>query len=72
RLSQNWGWIESRWIVIKGKQFMEHTISLRIYSAAELSSLLRECGFRDTQVYGGLDGSAYDTSAKRLVVVGLK
>lgn len=68
-LSQHWGWIESRWILIKGNQRAEHKISLRLYSAVELSALLKESGFSEVQVYGSLEGSDYDQNARRLVVV---
>lgn len=67
---QNWGRIQTRWIVIKGIQRIEHTVSVRSYSAVELSSLLSDCGFADVKVYGDLEGHDYDLGAKRLVVMG--
>ena len=67
---QNWSRIQTRWIVIKGSQRFEHTVSVRSYSAAELSSLLSECGFINVQVFGDLEGVNYDQQAKRLVVIG--
>ena len=69
---QNWGRIQTRWIVIKGNQRVEHTVSVRSYSALELSSLFSECGFVNVQVYGDLEGLDYDQGAKRLVVIGTK
>ncbi|MFO7943029.1 MAG: class I SAM-dependent methyltransferase [Anaerolineales bacterium] len=69
---QNWSRIQTRWIVISGNQRAEHTVSVRCYTAVELSSLFSECGFEDVKVYGGLDGIDYDQDAKRLVVVGNK
>jgi SAM-dependent methyltransferase len=69
---QNWGRIQTRWIVINGDQRVEQTVSVRSYSAVELSSLLSNCGFTNVQVYGGLEGLDYDQGAKRLVVVGNK
>lgn len=69
---QNWSRIQTRWIVIKGNKRVEHTVSVRSYSAAELSSLLSDCGFMNIQVYGDLEGRDYDHEAKRLVVVGTK
>ena len=69
---QNWRRIRTRWIVIKGNQRAEHTVSVRSYSAVELSSLLLDCGFVDVQVYGDLEGRDYDQGAKRLVVIGAK
>jgi hypothetical protein len=58
--------------VIKGNQRAEHTVSVRSYSAVELSSLLLDCGFVDVQVYGDMEGRDYDQGAKRLVVIGAK
>jgi SAM-dependent methyltransferase len=69
---QNWSRIQTRWIVIKGNQRVEHTVSVRSYSAVELSSLLHDCGFASVQVYGDLEGLDYDQGAKRLVVIGTK
>ena len=72
KVSQNWGRIETRWIVIQGTKRVEHRVSVRSYSAVELSSLLFDCGFSKVQVYGSLDGTEYDHRAQRLVVVGRK
>ena len=47
----------------------EVRISHRLYSAVELSTLLRECGFHTVDVYGDVKGAPYDHTAKRLVVV---
>ena len=72
KVSDNWGRIKTRWIAIRGGQRIEHNVSLRSYSAVELSSLLVECGFGEVQVYGDLAGIGYDQAAKRLVVIGCK
>jgi hypothetical protein len=72
RASQNWGRVETRWIVIRGTERVEYQVSVRSYSAVELSCLLAHCGFRDVCVYGSLDGTEYDQAAQRLVVVGRK
>jgi SAM-dependent methyltransferase len=69
---QNWGRIQTRWIVIEGTQRVEHTVSVRSYSAVELSSLLADCGFSKVQVFGNLEGGDYDQRATRLVVIGTK
>jgi SAM-dependent methyltransferase len=70
--SQNWGRIETRWIVIQGPKRVEYQVSVHSYSAVELSSLLFDCGFPQVRVYGSLDGTEYDQMAQRLVVVGQK
>lgn len=72
KIRDNWGSIESRWIVIKDGKKYERTISLRLYSGVELSALLTSCGFSEVKVYGNLAGSHYDHAAERLVAVGRK
>ena len=72
KVSQNWGRIETRWIVLQGTNRVEHRVTVRSYSAVELSALLFDCGFPTVRVYGSLDGTEYDQSAQRLVVVGQK
>jgi SAM-dependent methyltransferase len=69
---QNWSRIKTRWIVIEGDNRFEYTVSVRCYSAAELTSLLADSGFINCKVYGNLEGRAYDHEAERLVVVGTK
>jgi SAM-dependent methyltransferase len=72
KLSQNWSWIENRWTIITQDRRTTFTVSHRLYSAAELVVLLGGCGFREVQVYGGLDGTPYDQNARRLVAVARK
>lgn len=72
RISRNWSWLDHRWIAIKDNRRIEHTLSFRLYSAVELSNLLRECGFAEVDVYGDFSGVAYDHRARRLIVVGRK
>jgi len=72
RVSQAWSWIENRWIIIKNGNRTDFVVSNRLYSAAEITLLLVECGFTSIEVYGDYTGSAYDQTAKRLVVVAHK
>lgn len=72
QVTQNWGRVETRWIAIRGAERIEHRTSIRLYAAADLSSLLATAGFSDVRVYGSLDGTGYDQEARRLVVVGRK
>lgn len=69
---RDWKRIDSRWVIIKGRERKEFTISLRLYSAVELSTLLQSAGFRRIDVYGDLTGAPFDQKAKRLVVVAHK
>jgi SAM-dependent methyltransferase len=72
KLSEDWSSVESRWIIIRDGSRDEFRFSLRLYSAAQLSELLKSCGFSKVEIYGDLSGSPYDQTAKRLVVVAHK
>jgi SAM-dependent methyltransferase len=50
----------------------EWNVTHYLYSAVELKSLLRSAGFADVRAYGGLDGSTYDNTSRRLAVIGMK
>ena len=69
KLSRNWGWIDACWTLLKGGQLHQVTVSHRLYSAVELEMLLKNGGFKEVEVYGGLDGSSYDQRARRLVAL---
>jgi SAM-dependent methyltransferase len=72
RISHDWSWIDNRWILLKDQSRREFRVSHRIYSAAELSGLLKDCGFASVETYGDLAGSPYDHLATRLVTVARK
>jgi SAM-dependent methyltransferase len=72
KIKEDWSAINSRWIIIKNGRQDEFRFTLRLYSATELSELLKSCGFKEVQVYGNIDGSPYDQSAKRLVLLAQK
>ncbi len=72
QVSKDWSWVENRWIALRGQERYEAEVSHWIYSAAELSGMLKECGFSSVDVYGDLEGAPYDHTAKRLVVVAHK
>lgn len=72
KLSEDWSSVENRWIIIRDSERDEFRFSLRLYSAAQLSDLLKSCGFGKVEIYGDLSGSPYDQTAKRLVVVAHK
>ena len=71
-ITNNWSWIENRWIIIKDDKRTEFKITHRVYSATELASLLTGCGFRQAEAFGDLSGSPYDHTARRLVIVAHK
>jgi SAM-dependent methyltransferase len=72
KLLNNWEKVAGRWIILKDGQRFEHKFVIRLYSAVEITSLVKQCGFTEVHVYGSLDGIDYDQSAKRLVVVAQK
>jgi SAM-dependent methyltransferase len=62
--------LELRWMRVRADGQRSHKrLSIRLYSAVELGSLLREAGFVDTTIYGNLGGAPYDTKATALVAV---
>jgi SAM-dependent methyltransferase len=71
-VSQNWSWMQGRWILLRGSERIENTISHRLYAASELAALFTGGGFSRVDVYGDFDGHPYDETARRLVVVGHK
>jgi SAM-dependent methyltransferase len=71
-VSKNWGWVETRWVVFSDGEKREFRVSHRLYSAVELSTLLKECGFERVDVYGDVAGAPYDHTARRLVAVAHK
>ncbi len=71
-VSKSWSWVESRWILLKDGEKREFKISHRLYSAVELSALVRESGFEAVDIYGDVRGAPYDHTAKRLVVAARK
>jgi SAM-dependent methyltransferase len=72
KVSRDWGWIDSRWILLKGTSRQEFSISHRLYSGTELAKLLRECGFVSVRILGDFAGAPYDHKAKRLVAIARK
>lgn len=71
-LSDDWGRVKNRWIIVRAGQAKEFHLDLRLYSAVEMKTLLTACGFEDVRCFGSLDGEPYDQNAKRLVAVARK
>ena len=72
RITDDWSWMENRWIRIDVDERHEYTVGHRLYSAGELKRILEDGGFTDVRAYGGFDGRPYDPEAERLIVVGTK
>ena len=72
KVSPGWGWMNVRWIFIKGTERREFTLGHRLFSATELMALFKEGGFASAEVFGNLEGAPYDHQARRLVMVARK
>lgn len=61
--------VESRWIVLKGAERKEYTLSLRVFTLAELLGLFAEAGLKVLGYYGGFRGEPWSLEANRLAIV---
>jgi SAM-dependent methyltransferase len=68
----SWTRVKNDWTIIKDGRAKVFTFHHTVYSGQELKDRMEQSGFRDIKLYGGLDGSAYDTDAQRLVIIGFK
>lgn len=68
----NWCRICSEWTLIKEGRARSFSFEHSIYSGRELKDRLLGCGFEQVQLFGDLEGSAYDLEAKRLIAVARK
>ncbi|HBG28180.1 MAG: hypothetical protein A2Y10_19570 [Planctomycetes bacterium GWF2_41_51] len=71
-LRDNWSWIDCTWTVLDKNKRYEYKFGHRIYSAAELTALLKDCGFGSVKIYSDFNGCDYDQNAKRLIAVAKK
>ncbi|MFX1483653.1 MAG: class I SAM-dependent methyltransferase [Promethearchaeota archaeon] len=69
----NWSKMNNLWIFIERDGTVHrHKVVHWLYSATEITRMLQQAGFREVEVYGGLDGRPYDNEASRLVTVATK
>ncbi len=61
--------IESRWIVLRGAERKEYTLSLRVFTLAELLELFAQAGLKVLGYYGGLRQEPWSVEARRLAIV---
>lgn len=71
-IRSGWEWVENRWTVIRGGEHRVFTFGVRLYSGTELARALRVAGFSRTELYGSLEGTPYDNTARRLVAVAIR
>jgi SAM-dependent methyltransferase len=72
KVLDSWTFLYNRWILIKDGKKIEKTFSYRLYSAAELRSLLLEAGFSKVDIFGEWDARAYDQHSDKLIVAARK
>ena len=66
------GALQTRWTILGGDQRVEASFTVRYYAGPELVAMLHGCGFAGVKIYGALDGSPYDETARGLVAVATK
>ncbi|MEA2682240.1 MAG: hypothetical protein QOK05_568 [Chloroflexota bacterium] len=68
-----WERVELHWIVVRPDGTRsEARLLIRLYSALEMASMLRDAGFSSVEVHGDLEGNAYGPEASLLVAVARK
>ncbi len=72
KVTDDWALLELRWIILRDGRQREHRFRLRLYSAAELKTLLSGAGFGAIRAFGSLTGTPYDHQAERLVLIAEK
>jgi SAM-dependent methyltransferase len=72
KLAGDWSWIDNKWTVFDKGRRREFEFGHRLYSAAELTGLLKDCGFKSVKIFGDFTGIDYDQNANRLIAVAKK
>jgi len=61
RITDGWNQIENDWLLIDEEAVIGRwRFTHWIYSAAELTSMIKEAGFSSVEIYGDLEGSPYN------------
>uniref|UniRef100_A0A7C4Y4R7 Methyltransferase domain-containing protein n=1 Tax=candidate division WOR-3 bacterium TaxID=2052148 RepID=A0A7C4Y4R7_UNCW3 len=68
KIIENWSIIETRWIFLDSKK-REIKSHFKMYSALEISSMVRQSGIEDIKIFGDLEGNPYDENAKELFLL---
>jgi SAM-dependent methyltransferase len=65
-----WERMELRWTLVHPDGTRaEASLRIRLYSAVEMASVVRQAGFDSIDIFGNLDGASYDHLAQQLVAV---
>lgn len=62
----------NEWILVRDNQAYRWEYEHFVYSADELTTMLKQAGFKDIEIYGSLTKDDYDLAAERLVAVARK
>ena len=62
----------NEWILVRDKQAYRWEYQHFVYSAEEITIMLKQAGFNTVEIYGSLTREDYDLTADRLVVVARK
>lgn len=71
-LTDNMSVYSNEWILVRNNQAFRWEYQHFVYSAHELTTMLKQAGFKQVEIYGSLDKQDYDLSAERLVAVARK
>lgn len=72
KVNSEWNWIENKWTTIVKGVKEEYRLSHWLYSAEDLTRMIKEAGFNSSTVCGSLKGLPYDDNAERLIAVAYK
>jgi SAM-dependent methyltransferase len=64
-----WEGLVHRWLLMRGEEKVDRSFTLRLYSAHEITEALTGAGFASVEVFGSLEGAAYDEKATTMAVV---
>jgi len=71
-LIDNMSLYSNEWILVRDNQAYRWEYEHYVYSANELTAMLKQAGFKKVEIYGSLQKDDYDLSADRLVAVARK
>lgn len=69
RIIDNWQRLECKWTRIMDGVASSYQFVLRVFGATDLKELLLSHGFDNVDLYGSLEDTPYDHTARRLVAV---
>lgn len=66
-----WGSLESEWLMVRGDSVRRYRVTHRLYSGFELRTAMEAAGF-EVSLFGDFSGTTYGPQSSRLVAVGRK